>query len=277
MDEFIGLFKNFKWRYLAYGLFGFMFLIFLTRSCTQVGTGERGVVTHFGAVSPNILGEGLHFYFPIGTEVHRISVKTVLTNISAEAASKDMQTVKVSVAINWHLTPDQVANVYQHIGDESAIEAVILTPALNEVFKAATAEKDAEAILTERADLVLVVDSRMKEWVQRYGITVDDISVINIDFSADFDQAIESKQVAQQQAEQAQYLADKAKKDAEAVVNTARGQAEAQRLVVQSLTHEILQSKAIDKWDGHFPQVMGSGSLPFINLRNSKGTTVGDQ
>lgn len=79
--------------------------------------------------------------------------------------------------------------------------------------------------------------------------------------------AIEAKQIAEQQAKQAEYEALKASKEAQAEINRAKGQAEAQRLMRQTLTPELLQKQAIEKWDGQFPQVMsGNGTLPFINI-----------
>lgn len=265
-----------EFRVLMFALVGLLGLMVLTSGCTQVNTGERGVVTHFGKVDTDILGEGLHFFFPIGTSVHRISVKTVLTQVETQAASKDMQVVKAHVAINWHLTPDKVADVFQKVGNEDDIERVILQPALSEVFKAETAKKTAEEILSKRAELVEMVDTNLHARVGSYGLTVDDVSVINIDFSAEFNHAIEAKQVAEQEAEKAKYHAQEAANEAQATINKARGQAESQRLLVQTLNPLLIKKAAVDKWDGHFPQVMGSSTLlmkdvnPFGNPSSEK-------
>ena len=77
---------------------------------------------------------------------------------------------------------------------------------------------------------------------------------------------MENKQIAEQQAKQAKYDADKAQSTAVAEVNRARGQAEAQRLLAQTVDARVLQLKAIEKWNGAFPQVMGTSALPFINI-----------
>ena len=96
---------------------------------------------------------------------------------------------------------------------------------------------------------------------------VDDVSLVNFSFSPEFSKAIESKQIAEQEAKQADFVALKATKEAQAEVNRAKGQAEAQRLQRLTLTSEILQKQAIEKWDGRFPTVMSSNSsLPLINI-----------
>jgi prohibitin 1 len=98
-------------------------------------------------------------------------------------------------------------------------------------------------------------------------LAVDDVSLVDFLFSPEFNKAIEAKQVAEQQAKQAEFVALKATKDAEAEVNRAKGQAAAQRLQRSTLTPDLLQKQAIEKWDGKFPTYMGGNSpLPFINV-----------
>jgi prohibitin 1 len=90
---------------------------------------------------------------------------------------------------------------------------------------------------------------------------------VDVSFSEEFAKAIEAKQIAEQEAKQADFEALKASKQAQAQVNRAKGQAEAQRLQKLTLTKELLQQQAIEKWDGKFPTVMGgNGTLPLINL-----------
>ena len=111
------------------------------------------------------------------------------------------------------------------------------------------------------------IDSQLKDRLGSYGIGVDDVSLVNISFSPEFAKAIKAKQIAEQEAKRAEFEALKAEKQAQADVNRAKGQAEAQRLQRQTLTAELLQKQAIEKWDGKFPLVLGGeGALPFINI-----------
>ena len=102
-----------------------------------------------------------------------------------------------------------------------------------------------------------------KDWKKR-GIKVVDLSLVRLSFSDNYKQSIERKKIAEQDAETA-------KTEAEAMITKARGQAEAQKLLRQSLNPELLQKQAIEKWDGKFPMVMGgNGALPMMNIDPSK-------
>lgn len=242
-------------------------LIGLFTSWVTVPAGHRGVVMHWGKVQTTVLDEGLYFTCPFMTSVKKLSVRVNKNEVQASAASKDMQTVTSQVAINWHLKSEDVQKIYQSIGDENTVVENILTPAVNEVFKSAISKKKAEEILSMRTELKSDVDRLLNERLTRYNVFIDDISIVDIQFSKEFNDAIEAKQVAEQNAQKAVYEAQQKKAEAEGNINQARGQAESQRLVQGSLSTAILMKAAIDKWDGHYPTVMGSGSLPLLDLR----------
>ncbi|MBD2042439.1 prohibitin family protein [Microcoleus sp. FACHB-672] len=235
-----------------------------------VNPGERGVVMQFGKVLPNVLDEGIHPIVPVVNTVKTISVKVQKSDVQSEASSKDLQDVKTLAAVNWHIDPKRVNEVYQRIGDENELLNRIIAPAVSEVVKASTARKTAEEIITQRTELKQEIDTTLKERLAAYGILVDDVSLVDISFSPEFAKAIESKQIAEQEAKRADFTALRAEKEAQAEVNRARGQAEAQRLQRQTISAELLQQQAIEKWNGQFPMVMGgSNTLPFINLNPS--------
>jgi regulator of protease activity HflC (stomatin/prohibitin superfamily) len=251
--------------YLIGGAILFFGLI-LFKPFAIVNAGERGVVMRFGKVQDGILDEGIHLKLPIVTTVENLTVRVQKSDITAQASSKDLQDVKTDVAVNWHIDPVKVNRIYQRIGDEEEILNGIVSPAVNEVVKAATAKKTAEEIITKRTELKQEIDLQLQNRLKTYDVLVDDVSLVDVSFSPEFAKAIEAKQIAEQQAKQADFEALKAEKEATAAVNRAKGQAEAQRLQRQTLTSELLQQQAIDKWDGKFPTVMGGESLPLINL-----------
>lgn len=245
-------------------LFGIM-AVALT-GCTMVGPGERGVRTHFGKVDDELLNPGLHLWIPAVFGATRIDVRLQKHEVETNAASKDMQTVVTKFALNWRIKEDKVAEVYSKLGDEDAVLTNVIDPAISEVLKAATSKKNVEEILSKREELKSEIDRVMKERMLSKGIVIEDINITNVTFSHDFAAAIEAKQVAEQRAKQASYEAQKAEQDATAEVNRAKGQAEAQKLLRQTLSPELLQLRALEKWNGEFPQVMGSSTLPFINI-----------
>lgn len=235
-------------------------------ACSVVGPGQRGVRVSLGTVSEEPKPPGAYLWIPFIMGMAKIDVQVQKTDIESSAASKDMQDVHAAVAVNWALSPENVVKTYKEIGDEYEIEERILKPAVNEVMKAATARRTAEEVLTQRLDMKKDIDAGLLERLKRYGIELHDVSIVNLKFSEGFSQAIEHKQIAEQQAKQAGYVAEKATQDAKAEVERAKGQATAQNLIKSTMTKEILQQRAIEKWDGHFPQVLGSGSVPFINV-----------
>ncbi|MUG97957.1 prohibitin family protein [Scytonema sp. UIC 10036] len=259
--------NNFR---LGFSLAGGAFVLLLAmmfRPFTIVNAGERGVVMHFGKVQEQVLDEGIHPIMPIVTTVKKLSVRVRQNTFNTDAASKDLQKVTTELAVNWHIEPIRVNKVYQQVGDEEQIITGIITPAVSEVLKAATAKKTAEEIITIRTQLKEEIDNHLKERLSAYGLIVDDVSLVNFAFSPEFSRAIEAKQIAEQEAKQAEFIAKKATQEAQADVNRARGQAEAQRLQRQTLTPELLQKQAIEKWDGRFPTVIsGNGTLPLINI-----------
>lgn len=248
---------------------GFLLLIvaIIFKPFTIVNAGERGVVLQFGKVQDGVLDEGIHPIIPVVTSVKNMSVRVQQNSFTADAASKDLQKVSTQLAVNWHIDSAQVNKIFQRVGDQEEIITRIITPAVSEVLKAATAKKTAEEIITKRNDLKAEIDENLATRLADYNVIVDDVSLVDFSFSPEFSKAIEAKQIAEQEAKQAEFIALKASKEAVAEVNRAKGQAEAQRLQRLTLTRELLQKQAIEKWDGRFPTVMGgNGALPLINL-----------
>lgn len=256
---------DFRFPYI--GIILFLILAVFFRPFAIVNAGQRGVVMTFGKVQNRILDEGIHPILPVVTTVRSLSVRVQQNSFKTDAASRDLQKVVTELAVNWHIDPVRVNRTFQQVGDEEQIVTGIITPAISEVLKAATSKKTAEEIITRRTELKQEIDTKLKNRLAAYGIIVDDVSLVNFSFSPEFSKAIESKQIAEQEARQAEFIAQKATQEAQADVNRAKGQAEAQRLQRQTLTKELLQKQAIEKWDGRFPTVMGgNGSLPLINI-----------
>lgn len=257
----------------GFGALAVIAVMLFFSSCTTVPAGNRGVVTHWGAVDEATLSEGLHFVAPIGTSVHDFSVRTSKDEVQASAASRDLQEVKSHVAVNWHPDIEKVSAMYQKLGNRDAVLSNIITPAVNEVLKAATARLSAEEILKKREQLKTEVDNGLKARLAPYGVIVDDISLVNLTFSDEFNEAIEAKQVAEQEAQKAVYEAQKAQNEATASVNRARGEAQAQALQRNTITPELIKLKAlevqkmaVEKWNGVMPTVSG-GVTPFLNMQ----------
>lgn len=242
-----------------------MLLLVFCVGCSQVGPQEHVVHTRFGKpVGESGPGATLWLPFLYGNTAFNLSVQKHV--VQTTASSKDLQPLDAHIAINWRIDANNLTGFYQDVGDENDAVEKLISPAVNEVVKGATTKLTAEEIVSRRQEFKQQIDDVLQARLKKYGIHVEDVSVVDLKFSDQFIQAIESKQIAEQQKEQAHYLAEKAKVDAEAAVNAAKGQAESQKLLQTSLTPAMIQKLALDKWDGHFPQVMGSGSVPFLNM-----------
>ncbi len=245
----------------------FLFAFWLLGSCfVIIGPGQRGVMMQFGRIEEQILGEGIHVIIPLVNTVEKISVRVQNQEISAEASSKDLQEVYTDVALNWHIIPSAVNLIFQRVGSAPAIVQRIINPAGEEVLKAVMAKYTAEEIITKRGEVKAGVDDHLKSRLANYYIAVDDISLVHVRFSQRFSDAVEAKQIAEQEAKRAEFIAQKAAKEAEAKVNLAKGEAEAQRLLRDSLTPELLTKQAIEKWTGELPLIVGSDVNQVLNL-----------
>jgi regulator of protease activity HflC (stomatin/prohibitin superfamily) len=256
-----------KDTFLASRIFLLLALIFILSSfLVIVNPGERAVLMKFGQVQDRVLSEGIHLIIPIVNTVEKLSVRVQKQEISAEASSKDLQDVFTDVALNWHIMPDKTNSIFQQIGNKTAIIDRIINPAVEEVLKAVMAEYTAEEIITKRRAVKAEVDTFLTERLTPYYLAVDDISLVHVHFSERFGEAVEAKQIAEQEAKRAGFMAIKAAKQAEAKVNLARGEAEAQGLIRTTLTNELLRKQAVEKWDGKLPLIMGKETNQLLDL-----------
>ncbi len=135
------------------------------------------------------------------------------------------------------------------------------SPRVAEEVKAVTAGYNAEELITKRQELKSTIERELAQALLIQHLVLDNLSIVNIDFSDDFNTAIEQKQVAEQNSKRAEYVAKQAAQEAQAAINIAKGQAESQRLQQEALDDKILQKLWIDKWNGVLPQYMSS-SMP---------------
>lgn len=251
---------------LSLVLVGILALVGLN-SFMIINPGEAGVISVLGKAQDGVLLEGLHLKPPLVSKVDVYDVTVQKFEVPAQSSTKDLQDLSASFAINFRLDPIEVVNIRRTQGTLQNIVSKIIAPQTQESFKIAAARRTVEEAITKRDELKQDFDMALGERLNKYGIIVLDTSVVDLAFSPEFSRAVEEKQIAEQRAQRAVYVAREAEQEAEANVNRAKGQAEAQRLIRETITSELLQKQAIDKWDGKFPLVIGGdGALPFIDL-----------
>lgn len=257
-----------KWIIRGVSAFVALIIILLINPFVIVHAGQRGVVLNWGAVSGRVMGEGLHLKIPIMQKIEKINVQTVKYEAQSSAYSKDLQTVTALVALNYHVNPEGVNTLFQQIGKE--YEVRIIDPAIQESIKAVSAKFTAQELIEQREQVKEEIKVSLAERLTPTNIIVDEFSIVNFDFSDSYEQAVEAKQVAQQNALKAENDLQRIKVEAEARVAEAQGEAEAIRIQAQAITQQggedYVKLKWIEKWNGQMPTYSLGESIPLINL-----------
>lgn len=240
-----------------------------------VPPGHRGVITTLGKPSEQVYGEGIHLRIPLIQALHTMDVRVARSEGEGEAASKDLQTVRVKVILNYHLDPAAVARAFRDIAPSTPeVAQRIIDPARPEAFKAVTARFTAEELVTRRNEVSEQIAHQLREKLARHGLVLDEFSIANFAFSPSFMQAIEAKVNAEQKKLEADRDLLRIRVEAEQRIASARAEAEALRLQRQEVTPLLVELRraenerlAIARWNGQMPAAtVGGGALPWINL-----------
>lgn len=244
-------------------------IIVLFASITTVPTGHVGIKTRFGKVQDDVINEGLNFKVPFIEKIVRIDCRTQKTEMANATATKDLQEVTFTIAVNYNITNETANELYRTTGVN--YQEIVLNPAVLESIKAVTAQYTAEELITKRSEVSNKMQETLKGKIENKGFNVVDFNIIDLDFSAEYNQAIEKKQVAEQQAKQAQYELEKARVENEKKIENAKADAEVMRQQNSQITEQTLrlkelenQSKLIDKWNGQLPTTVTNDVMSIL-------------
>lgn len=270
--------KGQEYGFMIAGIIAVVLIGIVLMSFYTISAGERGVLMTFGKPSMDSVTEGLHFKFPIAQTVKKMEVRTRKIETDADSASKDLQNVETTIALNYHLMPASVPRLYQEIGSD--YQERIIDPAIQESVKAVTARFTAEELITRRSEVRYEMQDELTIRLKKSYIDVDDFNIVNFQFSEEFDKAIEAKVTAQQLKLKAEMDLERILVEKEQIIARGQAEAEALRLQKSEITPDLVklreievkskaldvQLEAINKWDGILPQVTG-GAMPFIDVR----------
>lgn len=272
---------------------GVVALGLLTSSFTIVPAGHTGVILTLGKVANTSYSEGFHLKVPFIQNVENMSNKIQVYETPASAVSKDLQTVSSKIAVNYRLVSDKAADMYQNVGTD--YQTVLITPVVQECMKSVTAKYTAEQLITERTTVGDEIKAALDTKLNSYGIYIEKFNIVNFDFSAEFNTAIEAKQVAEQnllktktEQEQAITISEAqakqkiiaAEANADAILAEAKAQAEANLMLEASLSDKVIAYEQITKWNGEMPKVVSGDSNGMLinidpeDLGGSTGTYV---
>lgn len=231
-----------------------------------VPTGYVGVKTRFGKVQEDVIQEGLNTKMPFIEKIVKIDCKTKKTEVTSEGSTKDMQTVNITIAVNYNVNKDTANKLYREVGLE--YEDIIINPAIQESIKSPMAQYTAEELITKRAEVSNKIQEAIAAKITDKGFNITEFNIINIDFSEEFDKAIEAKAVKQQEVVAAQAELEKQKIQNEKEIAAAQKDAEVMRLKNEQITEETLRLKEleveqslINKWNGSLPTTVLNDSI----------------
>jgi regulator of protease activity HflC (stomatin/prohibitin superfamily) len=264
-------------------------VIFITSIFVVIPAGQVGVKVLFGNVESRPLTEGLNIVWNPLYDVIKMDTRVVKFQDKYDAASKDQQIVHVTMALNFRLLADRAPEVYRTIGLNYV--NVIVSAAAPEVLKANTAKHNVAEILHQRQLIKVDVQKGLTEWLSRYGLALQEVSLSDIRFDKKYEEAVENAQIAERNSVAADWNA-KAKiatlrGDGEAEMEKAKGEAAATRLrgdaeeyynnkVSSSLRPVVIQQQYLAKWDGKLPQfVTGGGQGPLLMMPGNFGQDFG--
>lgn len=291
MDEF-------RWGHIIGSVVALIVAIILAFSMIKtVPTGYTGILTTFGKVEPNTVGAGVHVIAP-WQKIVKLDNRTQKVSVETDTFSKDIQQVKVSLAVNFCIDQATAQELYKTVG-VNYYESVVL-PRILENVKAVVAEYSAENLVAKRGELSDEILTRLTDDAAAYGINIISISVEDIDFTDEFTDAVERKQVASQnklaaETEQAQKTMEeqaaadravisakaKAEQDviaanaelevtkiqAEAALYAGEKEAEMNKRIAESLTPNLVKYYYIKQWEGVLPKtVLGEDNSFMISL-----------
>ncbi|MBQ9910299.1 MAG: prohibitin family protein [Lachnospiraceae bacterium] len=260
-------------------------VILAVSSVTQVPTGHTGVLTTFGRVADYTLDSGIHVKAP-WQKVIKMDNRIQRATENLSCFSSDIQEVTMVYTLNYQISSKDAMTIYRTIGSD--YYSKIIVPTVQEAVKVCTAKYTAEELVSERTALAMAIEQSLSDKLTGYNIMVNSTAIENMDFTDAFTNAVEAKQVAQQnklkaetEAQQkvieAKAAADvkQIEADAEAyrLVKKAEAEAEAYRLISESLTDKVLSKMYYDNWDGKLPSVITDGST-LLNIPALSGDSA---
>ncbi|RLI01907.1 prohibitin family protein [Candidatus Bathyarchaeota archaeon] len=257
----------------------------VTTATVRVPSGYKGVLLTWGKVEDTILQEGLNFKVPFTQNVELMNVQIQKAESTEATATKDLQEVSTTVAVNYRLDPLAVNEIYKDLRQDYANR--VIKPNIEESLKATTAIFRAEELVTKRAEVKQTFDEILAERLSIFNIQVVSVSLTDFQFSPSFSAAIDAKVTAEQQAlvsknelEKIRYEAQQQIIQAEAAKNAtirrAEGDALAQIIDANATAQsiEIITSQMTEEYIDYLWLVQWDGKLPMVYTRDENGLII---
>ena len=250
--------KMIKWSCIWVWAIILLFLLF--NSWFIVQPWYNGFTVTLGKINQTVYSDWLHLKTPIITKAVKYNIQTQKLEAVADASSKDLQTVSASIVVNYKYQEDAVVTLYKNVGKEEKVAEKIIQPAVQEVFKSVVAKYSAEQLITDRSKVSQDIEAALNDRLKTYWIQIQAFNIVNFDFSKSFNDAIEAKVTAEQNALAEKNKLEKVKYESEQKVVSAEAQAKAIEIQAKAIQTqwwaEYVKLKWIEKWNWQLPTTM---------------------
>lgn len=222
-------------------------------------------------VNQTVYSDGLHFKVPFVTKAVKYNIQTQKLDATADASSKDLQSVWATIVLNYKYKESEVVNLYKNVGKEERVADKIITPWVQEVFKSVVAKYSAEQLITERSIVSKDIEDTLDARLKPYWIEIQLFNIVNFDFSSSFNDAIEKKVTAEQEALAEKNKLEKVKYESEQKIVAAEAQAKAIEIQAKAIQNqgweEYVKLKWIEKWNWELPTTMAWDDMSLLIMK----------
>lgn len=277
-------------KYVLIIIIAFFLIVILFNAFSIINEGYIGVKYRFGKIVQDDLSAGLNFHIPFIEEIEQVDIREQIYAVSTDAYTSDTQSVNsLQLKLNYCYDGTKLSDIIRNIGINN-VETKLLVPNVQKIAKDAIGKVKAEQLVQSRADVTAEIQNSLTEILMKDGIVVTAFAIENLNFDAAFEESIQAKVIAEQDAlkmenktkekeEVGKQTRIAAQAEADAKLISAQAEAEAIGLIQEQLANSpnYIDYLKIERWNGELPQVVSDGVNPFVALEGSTATTAADR